>query len=308
MNYRVKYIILSAFIWIAVLSGCNKPGPIELVDSTTSTNPVQIDTSTSSSGTIVTSPDVDSSGMFSSVQSKAMGQILVAGARFDGIVEHHSASIAQLAFFNASAPIAPRHDTVAYLLQPVGDVRINGLLMARHLRRFQLSPILDTTLGVEYILFSRDSIGGRGFQYAGNTTFQVTSEGTLLIPAFSESTVSVPVFSVIAPVAGTEIDPRKNIHFRLDSTAGEVTIFIRPMSSPNGAVNEKKPLLKLKSKRQGSGFTIPSSVLRMLPDQHRDYIFSFCVENNRIIQIPGYRNDVLFTTSYTHHIVLRIKR
>ncbi len=307
MKTLLTYILFS----IVIFAGCEKPGPIELVDTSTPSQSISIDTTGTGQQSLITSnPSVDSSGLFGATGGKAFGLMLVAGAHFDDVNEHHDASLAQLIFFDPLQPIIHNNDTVSYRLVNVGEVRINGLLLARVPQHFTISGIsfFDTVIGLQYSLFSKDGIGGRGFQFNSNSQYVFRNLNTPGFPIFAETVFTPAMIRVISPQAGDVIDPSKNLRFQLQGNANEVSIIIRKRPLGNASIEQEKPLLRLKAKKKDDEIVIPSSLLRSLPRQTEKYIFSFQVDVTRKKRMVGFLSDVYLTGSYVHHLMLKIKQ
>ncbi|TAK55131.1 MAG: hypothetical protein EPO24_12470 [Bacteroidetes bacterium] len=306
----MKNFVITLVIACFLLSGCDKPGPIELVDSDTPARSIEIDTTGEDNGYLSSSnPEIDSSGYFITLGGRSLGLIMVAGALYDGVNEQHNASVAQAFFFNQQQPVIYQGDTVAFKIMNAGDLRVEGLLLARYQRRFIVTrvPFLDTLLGFQYGLYSKDGIGGRGFEYSGNRVFRWEGSGAIGFPAFKETLRTAPMIRVLAPLPNNEIERTKNLRVQIAGDAGEILIFIRRKPLV-GSEFDQKPLLKLRAVKIGNGITIPSAVLRLLPKEHVSFLFSFQVETNRLKHINGYPSDVLLKSSYVHHVVFRVKQ
>ncbi len=307
----MKNLLTYLLIGIAIFTGCEKPGPIELVDKSTPTQTISIDTTVTEQQSLSTSnSDVDSSGLFGTTGGKAFGQMLIAGARFDDNNEHHEASLAQVIFFDPLQPILHHNDTVAYKLVNIGDVRVNSLLMFRIPQHIIIPgvPVFDTVTGLQYSLFNKDGIGGRGFQFNSNSQYVFRNSNTPGFPIFAETVFTPTQIKVLSPKSGDEIDPTKNLRFQIQGNAREVSIFIRKRPIGNASIEQEKPLLRLKAKKEGNEIVIPSSLLRSLPRKAEAYIFSFQVEKTTKKRMVGFLSDVYLTGTYVHHLSLKIKR
>ncbi len=293
-----------------LFAGCQKPGPIELIDETTPPQAIEIDTTSEQDSVLdANNPDVDSGGYFATLSGRAYGQIIIGGARFDAGTEHHTASIAQAIFFNQTQPLKRNGDTIGYHTIDVGEMRINGLALFKPWRRFLLSsiPLRDTLVGPQYVLYNKDGTGGRGFEYEANKQYTWTASGVGNVSAFTFALKSTPIIKVESPLSSEDISLTKNLSVKIAGDVENVTVFIRRKPT-NARDLDSKPILKFKVAKRGQGVIIPTAILQSLPRAHDAFLFSFLVEKNTTTTVSGYPTKVLVNASYVHHIVYNVKR
>ncbi|MBI5217047.1 MAG: hypothetical protein HY960_14930 [Ignavibacteriae bacterium] len=306
----MKNLLSILTICLILFTGCEKPGPIELVDESTPPQAIEIDTTSSKDEVLnPNNSEIDSGGYFATLSGRAYGQIIIGGARFDAGTEHHTASIAQAIFFNQTQPLIRNGDTIGYHTIDVGEMRINDLTLFKPWRRFLLSsiPLRDTLVGPQYILYNRDGVGGRGFEYESNKNYTWTASGVGNISPFSFTLKSTPVINVEAPLSGEVVSLTKNLMVKISGDVEFVTVFIRRKPSHPRDL-DSKPILKFKVAKRGQGIIIPTAMLQSLPRAHDAFLFSFLVEKNTTTTISGYPTKVLVNASYVHHIVYNVKR
>jgi len=303
-------IFLSVILLMFFFVGCQKPGPIELIDETTPPQAIEIDTTSEQNPVLnPNQSDVDSGGYFATLSGRAYGQIIIGGARFDAGTEHHTASIAQAIFFNQTQPLRRNGDTIGYHTIDVGEMRINGLTLFKPWRRFLLSaiPFRDTLVGPQYVLYNKDGVGGRGFEYESKKEYTWTASGVGSISPISFTLTSTPLIEVQSPAPTEVVSLTKNLLVKISGDVEFVTVFIRrkPMHARD---LDSKPILKFKVAKRGQGVIIPTVMLQSLPRAHDAFLFSFLVEKNTTTTISGYPTKVLVNASYVHHIVYTVKR
>jgi hypothetical protein len=310
MSIFMNKIFLSVILLMSFLIGCQKPGPIELIDETTPPQAIEIDTTSEQNPVLNPNPsEIDSGGYFATLSGRAYGQIIIGGARFDAGTEHHTASIAQAIFFNQTQPLSRNGDTIGYHTIDVGEMRINGLTLFKPWRRFLLStiPLRDTLVGPQYVLYNKDGMGGRGFEYEANQNYTWTASGVGSVTPFSFTLKSTPVINVEAPLSSEVITLTKNLSLKVSGDVENITVFIR--RKPKHARDlDSKPILKFKVTKRGQGIIIPTAILQSLPRAHDAFLFSFLVEKNTTTTISGYPTKVLVNASFVHHIVYNVKR
>ncbi|MBI3194863.1 MAG: hypothetical protein HYZ34_10425 [Ignavibacteriae bacterium] len=303
--------LLSIFsLCLILFTGCQKPGPIELVDETTPPQAIEIDTTTEQNGILnPINPEVDSGGYFASLGGRSYGQIIIGGARFDAGTEHHTVSIAQAIFFNQSLPLKRNGDTIGYHTIDVGEMRVDGLLLNKPRKRFLLSsiPFRDTIVGPQYVLYNRDGMGSRPFEYEGTKEYSWQATGTGTVSAFSLTMKSTPVIEVESPTTTEAITLTKNLLIKISGNVENITVFIRRKPMHTRDMNSK-PILKFKVTKRGQGIIIPTAVLQSLPRAYDSFLFSFLVEKNTTTTLPGYSSKVLLNASYVHHVLYNVKR
>ncbi len=124
MKIFLRTVLLLAAASLAA-SGCKEQGPVELIDD-------------GANGTIeIVSPppapmpgmelgDADSAGIIPLPPEKVSGQILVAGARFDGPLASTEANVSRSILFDRNAPVQLGTNRVAYRSVDVGGLDLNG--------------------------------------------------------------------------------------------------------------------------------------------------------------------------------------
>ncbi|MBI3189154.1 MAG: hypothetical protein HYZ33_00750 [Ignavibacteriales bacterium] len=297
-------------ICLILMFGCQKPGPIELIDETTPPQAIEIDTTSNKDEVLnPNNSEIDSGGYFATLSGRAYGQIIIGGARYDAGTEHHTASIAQAIFFNQTQPLKRNNDTIGYHTINVGEMRINGLELFKPWRRFLLSsvPLRDTLVGPQYVLYNKDGIGGRGFEYEASKNYTWTASGVGNISPFSFTLKSTPIINVEAPLSNEVVSLTKNLLVKISGNVEYVTVFIRrkPLHPRD---LDSKPILKFKVAKRGQGIIIPTAMLQSLPRAQNAFLFSFLVEKNTTTTISGYPTKVLVNASYVHHVLFNVKR
>lgn len=225
MRYVGAVVLL---VGLMLMAGCQKQAAIDLVDDGAQSPPIEIVTlPASSAGSIFGTDDIDPAGLFTISQQKTFGQLIVAGSEFDSMAVHHQGSLARAIFFDRTAPVIINDDTVAFKTLDAGIVGIDDVPLLKQQKRLPgFSALLDTLLGVQYSLVSRDGIGGRGFQFSGSHAYLWRSTGSGSIPPLSIEGTSPPALHVTSPAPTDVIALSHDLTVRWDGGGNTVGIII----------------------------------------------------------------------------------
>ncbi len=300
MKWRWFYSV--ALIAAIGFSGCQKPGPVDLIDDEPPPNDlVVVGTSTLSNGAFGTE-DLDTSRLFPPVLSDGLGQLMVSGSAFDSRTEHHEASLVRAILFDRSAPVIINGDTVGYKTLNAGIVKLDDIPLFMTGKRLQLPRLsLDTLLGVQYSLVNKDGAGGRGFQFVGSHAYQWQASGSGPISAFTVDLTSPRAIHVDSPTPDQTISLSHNLRVRWTGGGSFVEILV---SELQGGVRGR-PLLRLRLKSNPGGTLIPSAVLQILRNR-RTALFSFTSGNTFLTTAGGYPDQIMVTASSTHNVVFSL--
>lgn len=299
--------ILSVLAVIA-FGGCQKPGPIEVIDPSLQSQSLELDNG------ILTSPELfgitgaDSgriypvSRFFAPDQPLNPSQFLVAGVRYDALLSHHEASLARAVIFDRSQRVIAGRDTVYRTIDP-GTVRLDGLALYQYPQRFAIrSTSRDTLLGVQYALLSKDGVGGRGFRYSGTHFNQWESSGSQQLPPFSLTCVSAPELYVTAPTPRDVVAASQNLQVRWEGGSSSIRVIISSLQPAAGP----KPIFQMRVSSNRGGVVLPSAVLGILPRDQSSFLFSFISDSTVTTRISGYPDPVPLQTVFVHNLVLQV--
>src|ERR1051326_8329610 len=111
----------SILILVLIAAGCQKQGPVNLIDDAIP-NPVVVSPISISPDGAFGTEDIDSTRLFPPVGSTSLGQLIVAGSSFDSKTEHHEGSLARAIFLDRSAPVIIDSQTLGYKTLNAGIV------------------------------------------------------------------------------------------------------------------------------------------------------------------------------------------
>jgi hypothetical protein len=301
--------ILSVLAVITLL-GCQKPGPIEVIDPNLQAQALELDNGVLSPPELFGITGAEGTSVYPITRLLApnglpnLTQFFVAGMRYDALLEHHEASLARVVLFDRSRRVMVGSDTLYRTIDP-GTVRLDGLTLYQYPQRYRpTGTARDTLLGVQYALLSLDGTGGRGFQYSGTHFYQWESSGSPQLGAFSLSTVSSPELHVTAPTPHDVIAPSQDLHVRWDGGSSNVRVVISSIET----TGSPRPIFQAKVSVNHGGMVIPSSALAILPRDRSQFLFSFISDLTTTVVIPGYPDPVQLETVFVHNLVLRVSR
>jgi hypothetical protein len=298
----LKYVrLILIFFAAALISGCQKPGPIDL-------NPQVIDSpvvlpSAQSSDLLWSTDDIDSAKLLPPLEMNGLGQLLIEGSEFDSRTEHHEVAIARAIFFNKEHPVIVNTDT-AYSTLNIGSVKIDLLSLGQIPRRYTTSSgTADTVLGIQYALFNQDGFGGAGFSFEGNRQYHWIGAGRGVVSAFDVATTTPAKIHVVSPDVRTIVRASSDLTVRWTGGGDTVRIYVREIE--NG--NPGKVWLRLVQKGNNGRVTIPKTLLRLLPVDQSEFMFTFTSSQTSRLNLSGFAGDVIVQNVTSHNLVLQVK-
>lgn len=291
----LSYSILSLFLAFVLLTGCQKPAPVELRDSSES-EVSELQTISADSGF---NHDPDTSGL---IAERYFGELVVAGIRYDAPGGLHTVSLARGVFRDKTRPVIFNGRRVGYRTLDAGNLFIDGLPLYKMQRRIPgISP--DTLVGSFYILSNRDGVGGRGFTYLDNHRYEWTNSASNIM--IDVSTTSAKEIRVVNPVAGGLVSQLHGL--LIEWIGGEEFIhLIVSIQQPDSSV---RPIIKMKLRSNARRMLIPSKILQMLPvDGSSRFVFSFVSQTRSETTVSGYPDPVLVHSASIHNILLTVQR
>lgn len=291
----------SILILVLIAAGCQKQGPVNLIDDAIP-NPVVVSPISISPDGAFGTEDIDSTRLFPPVGSTSLGQLIVAGSSFDSRTEHHQGSLARAIFFDRSAPVIIDSQTLGYKTLNAGIVGIDDIALIPREKRLQIPRLLlDTLLGVQYFLVSRDGIGGRGFQYVGNHAYRWSATGLGVILPFTVDVESPAALHVDSPLPDEIVSLSHNLRVRWTGGGTSVNVLISSVQSGLRA----RPLIRLRVNSNLGGIVIPSTLLQILRGQPAA-LFTFTSESGKTVSVNGYPDSIRVTASSTHNLLLSL--
>jgi hypothetical protein len=291
-------LVIGCTIAGLMIGGCQKQGPVELIDSDGLSQDLELMT-LDRADTMYEPNDLDDSQFFPPVNRTSMGRLVVQGSLFEVGNEHHEASMAHAIFFKRIALLG---GTVLTAIS-AGEIRVDQLgmdVVAKRIVRAQG----DTTVGIQYALVSVDGVGGRGFQYLGNHEYQWTGLGGLQIQPFQCTIRSPEKLQITSPQTGSSISASQNLRVRWQGGGKSVEVLIRNAEPGSG----RQPVMQFRLRSNQGGVLIPSSILRGLPTDRSEFLFTFSSTEQSTIQIGGYAEEVVVLSRHSHTVLYRLNR
>lgn len=298
MNIAACSILPLLFLTLS-LTGCEKPGPIELQEKGTSevteVEPVAV-------GFF---DDADTTGLLASEREQYFAELVLAGIRYDTPTDSHTVALARGIFQDKGDSLIIRGKKV-YRTLDVGEIFIDGLRLNKLQRRIKfilpILPPVDTSVGVYYHLQSRDGIGGQGFRYLDSHRYEwevVNTAGTSRI-----LTLSAPELLVTSPHPRNVVSQRSGL--TVTWRGGEESVELLVHARETGGT--LRPVLKLRLRNAERRVHLAPKILRLLPvDRYQQFVFSFISRSRSETTVAGYPDAVLVHSASIHNLLLTVQ-
>ncbi|MCU0342249.1 MAG: hypothetical protein MUF28_00325 [Ignavibacterium sp.] len=297
-TYFIYILILLTFVY----SGCDKPGPTELVEDTNESDNLEIEIIGKDIDNEFYSNGFDTSGVVENIQDYA-SIITVSGIKLTRNGRTDNISSAQMFLFDKTKPVqSPNGIIIGYNTITPGIARFNNLTarLANYRVRYRESgALIDTVLGKKYELFNlnrRNLLDPFIFPYNSNISF---SFNPFIGPASG--------FDIITPkeVTGNVrvLDAFDQNKFRAELTwQGENVhnfyIIIGGIKRQNEQVF---PFFRIRTKDDGR-IIIPNSILRNIPrDRFGKISITMIRKYDKLTQLE---NTELYVSSQSIHTII----
>ncbi len=274
--------------------GCQKQGPVELIDKEDDSRLIQVQTINNSSDSVFIYSGVDSTGIFGNENSRYFAKMVFSAIRFDRQFKRDSLLQAEAIFLDKSKPVRLNGRLIAYWSLDVGAVKLGNLTLNKLVHRVPLLPQGDSIIGYRYQL-------RKEYEYTSTYTWQITGQNG--ISPFDTIINTPPEIRVsnLYPRA-IRISEPLNIKWRCTNDYINIIISADPVE---GQQNRLIPFLNLRIRNTKGEITIPVKVLKMLPiRKYTRYVFTFSSNSKSIARITGYPDNVLIHSSSIHNISL----
>lgn len=290
MNVNKLIILgLSIFLWF----GCEKPGPIEIIDNQDDSNLIEMKTIGNSNDSLFVNPDVDSSALIDSY----FGKLIVVGVRHDAHARSDSFIKAEAIFLDKSNPIRRNNFLIAYPSLDMGCITLNSDTLLKVQRQIRIGA-RDSIIGYRYHL-------RKPYEYTAGQEFQWQGSGNNGISAFNILLTLPPEIRV------REIIPRYisvNDPMHIKWNCDNQYVFITISREAHLVQRAWVPIFQLRIKNIRGAITIPTKILSMLPTKrYQRYLFTFSSESKDIANIDGYPDNILVHSASIHNIILDVR-
>ncbi len=292
MNNKLFLLLTIAFVL-----GCQKPGPIEIIDDKDDSKLIDIKSTGSVSDTLYAVSVGDTSGNFGTQNSRYFAKLIHQSIRFDRLLRRDSLINSEAIFFDKNNSIKHNNRVITFPSFDVGTLKINGEVLNKFPRRMMLPMQGDTLIGYRYQLRRN---------YELTATNRWTSTGSGSIDAFDISIPSPPTIRVLN-MPPRFINLSEPLNIKWDCANPIVNIFI---SGEAGDLFARRlvPLIHLQIRNIKGGVTVPVKILELIPvKRFSRFVFSFVSESSATVRISGYPEDVLVHSSSVHSIFLSVQ-
>lgn len=292
MKNKIFLLLIIAFVL-----GCQKPGPVELIDDKDDSKLIDIKSTGSVSDTLYAVSVGDTSGNFGAQNSRYYAKLIYQSIRFDRLSRKDSLVNAEAIFFDKDNSIKHNQRIIAFPSFDVGALKINEDALNKIPRRMMLPMRGDTLIGYRYQLRKN---------YELTTANKWTATGSGSIGAFDISFSSAPTIRVLN-LTTRFIDVSEPLNIKWDCTNPIINIFIS-REAGDLLVRRLVPVMHLQIRNKKGEVTIPVKILELIPiKKFSRFVFSFVSESSGTVRISGYPEDVLVHSSSVHSIFLSVR-
>ncbi len=257
---------LAVVSFAALISGCDKPAPTELIVSSQSQDdPVEYETIAKSPTDEIYSNGADTTGVSDNL-TRYSNVIVVSGTKISENSITTKISTAEAVFFDRAMPVRDNGNLIGYQTQLLGVVKFNGIkaltLPFKVKFRNAQSVIQDSSLGLFHLLYSGRTSLFHPFNYKYNSVVNFK-----LNPFIGKSTsFDIPTPKEISAnlrVTGSKANNNLIAKLVWDAEDNNTKIQIIISGKLKGKDNSI-PLFKLKTRDDGA-FIIPEKILDAIP-------------------------------------------
>ncbi len=290
-----KYLkILFTGLLVILIGGCQKQGPIELIDSIDDSNIIEISAVSTPVDSTFEPVAFDTSGLLN--PHKFYGKLVFRAIRYERAFKSDSVILAEGIFYDKSAPIIQHGRVITYASYDLGNLSVNSNKLTKIPRK--LSPLIRDPMGFRYHAVLP-------YQFSINNKW--TASGANPIDSFSVPFTFPSEIKVLnLKPSIVRIGEPLNIKWKCANPIVHLVISAEDEFLPDRII---KPLLHLKIKNTKNGVTIPPKILGLIPwNRHQKFIFTFTSENRIETNISGYPDPVLVHSASIHNIVVGLRQ
>jgi hypothetical protein len=299
MERMLRFALLIAAAALAA-PGCREAGPVELIDDG-GPGPIEVVSPPPNQMPGAELGDIDSAGLVLLPPLKIAGQVVVAGARYDGPLLSAEASASRAIFFDLADPVQLSANRVTYHTLDVGSVDLNGTPLLEVEKRARMMGA-DTLLGVQYVLYNRLPLG---FRYTGGALYAWTGTGGGTVAPFTAEITAPPRIVVQNLSPSTEIRLDEALTVRWTGGGESVQLVV---GVAGDLLSDARPILHLRLGPNRGRITIPPRIMALLPHGADRLVFSFSSGATKTARIGGYPDDVLVQAFTSHSVSVLVAR
>lgn len=304
MKQSLSISFIAIFVLLFLLGGCKKPGPIEL-ETRQEPDGIEVQSVTQPEDTM---EETDTTGLLGLERERFFGRIVVSGVRNNRTSGADSVSLAHVVFFDRSRPLMLNGRVLGYHSFDLGSVFIDGLPMYRvPLRLLRNVPglgTIDTLLGFQYALRNVNGVGGRGFMYSPDHSYEWANVGPGTI-SFTIGARSARSLEILQPTPGQTISRRAGMTVRWQGGERILHLVISGRNTDNTIV----PLLRLKLRGTRGNIFIPPKILQMIRLEYGPrLLLTFVSQTQTTATAVGFSDPILVHTASVQNIAVTIQR
>lgn len=297
-----KYILYILVVFTFVYSGCDKPGPTELINDPNESENLELEIISKEIDNEYYSNGFDTSGVTEDLRNYA-SIVSVSGIKLTRNGQTDNISSAQTLLFDKTKPFkSPRGIILGYNTIVPGIIKFNDVtarLTNYRVRYREEGILIDTVLGKKYELFN---INGRSFNdpfiYPYNSTISFAYDPFIGQPSGFE--IATPK-EITGNVRIAELKNQNKFNAELLWNADFVNNFSIILGGVKNSNQQIVPFFRIKSKDDGS-LVIPYSILKNIPrDRFNKISVTFVRKYDKLVQV---QNTDLYVSSQSIHTII----
>ena len=297
-----KYIIYILVIIAFIYTGCDKPGPTELINDLDESENLDVEIIAKDFNNEFYSNGFDTSGVTEDIRNFA-SIISISGIKLTRNGQTDRISYALSMLFDKTKPFkSPRGIVLGYNSLTPGIIKFNDIaarLANYRVRYLEDGILIDTVLGKKYELFS---INGRSL--SDPFTFPYNSA----VPFLFDPIIGQPSgFDILTPkeitgnIRFVNLQNQNKINAQLTWVGENVKNFSVILGGVRNSNQQVVPLFKIKTRDDGA-LSIPNSILKNVPrDRFNKISFTFVRKYDMLTRL---QNNDLYVVSQSIHTII----
>ena len=297
-----KYILYILVVFTFVYSGCDKPGPTELINDPNESENLEVEIISKEIDNEFYSNGFDTSGVTEDIRDYA-SIVSVSGIKLTHNGQTVKISSAQTLLFDKTKPFkSPRGVTLGYNTIVPGVMKFNDVtarLTNYRVRYREAGILIDTVLGKKYELFNID---GRpfidNFIYPYNSTITFGYDPFIGQP--SGFVIATPA-EISGSVRLVELQKQNKFNAELLWDAAFVNNFSIILGGVRNSNQQVVPFFRIRTKDDGN-LIIPNNILKNIPrDRFSKISITFVRKYDKFTQL---QNTELYVSSQSIHTII----
>jgi hypothetical protein len=310
---RRTWLIGILILALVGLLGCEKPGPIELIQEE---YPEPLDVSLFAShdrDTLVVSEyNYDLTGLAPHEEGRYPGTILINGIKADveGYPYVYSYSRAVFVDKDSLIPVWGQFGTVIeHPRLDVGNVQVDGILLEKKevITQIRSVTLLPIRTGILYRMVNEGNAHTVPFVYRANIRYGIHAEGRAHISAFTDAIDSPEEITVVEPKPYSLKFRDEDLVIRWNGKPGQQLHVIISLYDES-RLRVGKPVMLLKSSVKSNGLRIPNKLIQLIPRTASGKYLMTVISANRLERrIAGFSGTVLVQAASIHNVGFTLK-